>query len=208
MIKDVKRSKKFLVLGFDTEYQSPQEAFKNDAIAEGKAKYEVLSYQFHAINSNGVEWSGIRDSHDNDRLSFTDFIRIRAVLGAKKKQQVPKTIILVAHYNRADLPAFEDRKQLLWRLQNVRNSLVSASAPVSSISLSFLIDGAEETVDLSVYVRDTMLLAPAGRKSLAEIGKLIEREKIRLSDDDDEELKIKANMKSSEIRMGDLQNTH
>ncbi|MBR1248934.1 hypothetical protein JQ609_18615 [Bradyrhizobium sp. AUGA SZCCT0169] len=193
MIKDVKRSE-FMVLGFDTEYQSPQEAFKNDAIAEGKAKYEVLSYQFHAINSNGVEWSGIAIPDDNDRLSFTDFIVFALSLGAKKKQQVPKTIILVAHYNRADLPAFEDRKQLLWRLQNVRNSLVSASAPIS-LKVSFD-DGAEETVDLSVYVRDTMLLAPAGRKSLAEIGKLIEREKIRLSDDDDEELKLKANMKS------------
>lgn len=192
MIKDVKRSE-FLVLGFDTEYQSPQETFETKEIKKGKAKYEVLSYQFHAINSNGVEWSGIAIPNDGDRLSFTDFIVYALSLGARKKQQVPKTIILVAHYNRADLPAFEDRKQVFWRLQNVRNSLVSASAPVS-LKVSFD-DGDEKPVDLSVYVRDTILLAPAGRKSLAEIGRLIERVKIRLSEDDEEERHLKENMK-------------
>ncbi len=192
MIKDVKRSE-FLVLGFDTEYQSPKETFELEAIKAGKAKYEVLSYQFHAINSNGVEWSGIAIPNDGERLSFTEFIVYALSLGARKKQQVPKTIILVAHYNRADLPAFEDRKQIFWRLQNVRSSLISASAPVS-LKVSFD-DGDERAVDISVYVRDTILLAPAGRKSLAEIGKLIEREKIRLSDDDEEELHWKKNMK-------------
>lgn len=57
-IKDVARSE-FLVLGFDTEYQSPKETFETEEIKEGKAKYEVVSYQFHAINSNGVEWNGV-----------------------------------------------------------------------------------------------------------------------------------------------------
>ncbi|SDO19925.1 DNA polymerase [Afipia sp. GAS231] len=192
IIKDVKRSE-FLVLGFDTEYQSPKDAFEIEEIKEGKAKYEVVSYQFHAINSNGVEWSGIAIPDDDQRLSFTDFIVYALSLGARKKQQIPKTIILVAHYNRADLPAFEDRKQIFWRLQNVRSSLISASAPIS-LKVSFD-DGDEKTVDISVYVRDTILLAPAGRKSLAEIGKLIEREKIRLSEDDEEELHLKKNMK-------------
>lgn len=191
-IKDVKRSE-FLVLGFDTEYQSPKETFELDEIEAGKAKYEVVSYQFHAINSNGVEWSGIAIPDGGERLSLTEFIVYALSMGARKKQQIPKTIILVAHYNRADLPAFDDRKQILWRLQNVRSSLVSASAPVP-LKVSFD-DGDEKTVDISVYVRDTILLAPAGRKSLAEIGKLIEREKIKLSDDDEEELHWKKNMK-------------
>lgn len=191
-IKDVPRSE-FLLLGFDTEYQSPQDAFTRDEIEEGKAKYEVLSYQFHAINSNGREWSGIAIPDDGYRISFTDFIVYAISKGALLGEHVPKTIILVAHYNRADLPAFDDRGQVFTRLQNVRNSLVSSGLPVR-LRVRFG-DNAKDDIDLSVYVRDTMLLAPAGRKSLAELGKLIGREKIRLSEDDDEELKIKKNMK-------------
>jgi len=193
-IKDVPRSE-YLLLGFDTEYQSPQETFTAEEIAAGKAKYEVLSYQFYAINSSGQEWSGIAIPDNHERIPLTDFIAHAISRGALLGEQVPKTIILVAHYNRADLPAFDDRKQLIWRLQNVRNSLVSSGLP---IRLRVQFDEIEKNdIDLNVYVRDTMLLAPAGRKSLAELGKLIGREKIRLSDDGDdaEELGLKRMMK-------------
>ena len=197
-IREVKRNE-FLVLGFDTEYQSPDDPFSNDDIREGKAKYEVVSYQFHAINSNGREWNGIAIPDNEERISFTDFIVFAIARGALIKEQIPKTIILVAHYNRADLPAFEDRKQLLWRLQNVRSSLISTNAPVR-VKVRFDDDEASD-IEISVYVRDTMLLAPAGRKSLAELGKLIDREKLRLSKDDDDELEMKRNMK--ELRSSD-----
>jgi hypothetical protein len=197
-IKDVKRNE-FLVLGFDTEYQSPENPFNNEEIKEGKAKYEVVSYQFHAINSNGREWNGIAIPDNEERISFTDFIVFAIARGALLKETIPKTIILVAHYNRADLPAFDDRKQLLWRLQNVRSSLISTNAPVR-VKVRFDDDEAND-IEVSVYVRDTMLLAPAGRKSLAELGRLIDREKLRLSKDDDEELEMKRNMK--ELRSSD-----
>ena len=191
-IKDVPRSE-YLLLGFDTEYQPVKETFSTDEIKAGDAKYEVLSYQFYAINSNGSEWSGIAIPDDGERIAFTDFIVHAISRGALLGEHVPRTIILVAHYNRADLPAFDDRKQLLWRLQNVRNSLVSSGLPIR-LCVSFN-DNESDDIDLSVYVRDTMLLAPAGRKSLAELGKLIGREKIRLSDDDAEELELKRTMK-------------
>src|SRR5258706_13926636 len=51
-IKDEPRSE-FLLLGFDTEYQPVKETFNTEEIKAGGAKYEVLSYQFYAINSNG-----------------------------------------------------------------------------------------------------------------------------------------------------------
>jgi hypothetical protein len=119
----------FLLLGFDTEYQPLKATFNTEEIKAGEAKYEVLSYQFYAINSNRAEWSGIAIPDDGERLSFTDFIVHAISKGALLGQHVPKTIILVAHYNRADLPAFDDRKQFLWRLQNVRSSLVSSGFP-------------------------------------------------------------------------------
>ena len=62
-------------------------------------------------------------------------------------------------------------------------------------------DEEADEIEISVYVRDTMLLAPAGRKSFAELGKLIDREKMRLSKDDDEEIEMKRNMK--ELRSSD-----
>lgn len=192
-ILDVPR-KDYLLLGFDTEYQPNKETFETQEIAEGKAKYEVLSYQFYAINNNGVEWSGIAIPRDGQRLTFTEFIVFAIAKGVELGEIIPKTIVLVAHYNRADLPAFDDRKQLWWQLQNVRNSLISAGHPVK-VRVAFSDDDGDH-IDLSVYVRDTMLLAPAGQKSLAGLGKLIGREKMRLSDNDEEELLLKKSMKN------------
>jgi|GEM_PF-864970 len=41
-------SSPYLIIGFDTEFQTPDSAVTREEIVEGKAKYEVLSYQFHA----------------------------------------------------------------------------------------------------------------------------------------------------------------
>lgn len=124
-IKNAKRTE-YLLLGFDTEYQTLEDSYDNDAIREGKAKYEVLSYQFHAINSSGAEWNGIAiPDSDGRRLTFTEFMVYAISKGVLLGEDIPKTIVLVGHYTRADVPAFEDRDQLFWQLNNVRNSLVS-----------------------------------------------------------------------------------
>ncbi len=183
-----------LLLGFDTEYQSLSEFFTKDDVAAKKAKYEVLSYQFHAINHLGAEWDGIAIPDENKRLTFSDFITWVIAKGVALGHEIPKTIVLVGHYTRADIPAFDDRRKLQPHLSNIRNSLVSRGLP---IKVRYLIDGKEDHfVEVSVYVRDTILLAPAGRKSLAELGKLIGIEKMVLSEDETINKTLKKSMKT------------
>jgi hypothetical protein len=51
------------------------------------------------------------------------------------------------------------------------------------LSIRILFSNKEEDfVELKTYVRDTILLAPEGKKSLAEVGKLVGFEKIKLAD--------------------------
>jgi hypothetical protein len=189
---DLKRER-HLVLGFDTEYQSLEEFYTNEQVRSRLAKYEVLSYQFFAINHTGAEWSGIAIPDDKQRISFTDFIVYAISRGVAAGEEIPRTIVLVGHYNRADVPAFDDTKQIFPRLKNVRNSLVSLGAPVK-VRVAFSEDQ-EDYVDINVYVRDTMLLAPSGRKSLAELGRLIGVEKMKLADTVEEDCALKKMMK-------------
>jgi hypothetical protein len=197
-IADLPR-KDYLILGFDTEYQAVRQGNTQEDVEQGRAKYEVLSYQFYALNPTGEEWCGITIPKIGQRMSLTDFIVYALSKGAERGYMIPKTIVLVGHYTRADLPAFDDRKQLWQRLSNVRNSLVSLSLPVR-IRVQFS-EEADDTSDINVYVRDTILHAPAGKKSLAGLGTLIDCEKVKLCDDPVMERDLKSNM--SAVRADD-----
>lgn len=94
-ILDVKRES-HLLLGFDTEYQARQEFFTSAELQSGVGKYEVLSYQFYAINHTGAEWSGIAIPDGSRRMSFTDFIVYAIAKGVAAGEAIPKTIVLVA----------------------------------------------------------------------------------------------------------------
>lgn len=184
----------YLLMGFDTEYQST--TYKPEEIKEGKAKYEVLSYQFYVRDLARNEWAGIAIPDMRMRLSFAEFLMFALASVAAGGQKLPKNIVMVGHYNRADIPAFSDKDQWWTRLSNVRNSLVTGGVPIK-VRVQFGADDDEESrVELRVYLRDTMLLAPAGKKSLAELGKLISDEKEPLSSDANEESFFKQNMKA------------
>src|SRR5687768_16797668 len=57
--KTEQEERPYVILGFDTEFQGPGFAVTREHIKEGKAKYTVVSYQFHAATSDGREWNGI-----------------------------------------------------------------------------------------------------------------------------------------------------
>jgi hypothetical protein len=109
----------YLLIGFDTEYQPLKPVFENRDVEEGNARYEVLSYQFHAIQLNGSSWNGMAIPNPNQRLTFTEFLTYALAAGAERGEPIPDTIVLVGHYNRADIPAFADRDQVFGRLKNV-----------------------------------------------------------------------------------------
>lgn len=185
----------YLILGFDTEYQTLKETFSLDEVKAGKARYEVLSYQFYAINFTGETWDGIAiPARPGQRLTLGQFIVYAVSKGAQLGYQIPKTIVLVSHYDRADLPAFDDWDQLVRKTQNVRNSLVSPNVPlVAEIQFS---DEEDDTEKLHIYLRDTMLLAAAGKKSLSALGDLIGVPKLKLDDNPAKETLLKKSMKS------------
>ncbi|MGY4354621.1 hypothetical protein ACVW0J_001114 [Bradyrhizobium sp. i1.7.7] len=135
----------YLILGFDTEYQTLKETFTLKEVQAGQAKYEVLSYQFYAINYNGDTWEGIAIPKPGKRLTLGQFLVYAISKGARLGQIIPKTVVLVSHYDRADLPAFDDWDQLVRKTQNVRNSLVSPNVPlVAEIQFSEEKDDSEK----------------------------------------------------------------
>lgn len=89
----------YLILGFDTEYKSP-EPVELDQIREGRAKFEVLSYQFHAKTSEGLEWSGICLPEADERITLEQFMLFALASGARRHgvRGLPRNIYLVGHF--------------------------------------------------------------------------------------------------------------
>ena len=185
----------YLLIGFDTEFQTPSDPVDNLTVEAGQARYEVLSYQFFAENDTGETWSGIAIPDQGQRMSLGEFIVFVIGKGIHDHGiiDVPSNIMLVGHYNRADLPAFREKDDILWKLTNIRKSFITLGLPLS-VRVSFTATE-DDFVELKLYVRDTILLAPEGKKSLAEVGKLVGFPKISLADDPATELIFKKNMK-------------
>lgn len=182
----------YLLVGFDTEYQPDKPVFDSKDIKDGNARYEVLSYQFYALAQSSNSWSGMAIPNPKQRLTFTEFLTYAIAAGAERGEIIPDTIVLVGHYNRADIPAFEDRGQIFGRVNNVRNSLVTQAVPIR-VRMAF--GDHNEPVELKVYLRDTMLLAPAGRKSLSSLGELVGIPKMLLHETPEGDLRMKRQMK-------------
>src|SRR5712664_3836316 len=193
---------RFLLLGFDTEYQSLQPLFRHDEVREMKARYEAVSYQVFA-KIDGVEFREIVvPTEPHKRTSFVDFITYALAKITSAGVSIPRSIVLVGHFNKADLPAFDDREQVFQKLMAIRNSLVTFAYPIK-IRVKFSEDE-EDFEEVRVHVRDSILMAPAGKRSLEEVGKLIGMHKIKLNDDPAIELELKRNIKTVRDNCWDL----
>ena len=159
----------------------------------GKAKYRVLSYQFHCITSDGRSWSGVGCPRGDDRISLGEFLVFALAAGVQggHVQRLPTTVYLAGHFTRADIPAFSDFKTLQSLMSNVRNTFVSIGNFIP-VDVKF----GRTPVRIKVHLRDTMLLTPASSKSLAEVGKLVGVPKVSLDPDKKREREIKSNMAS------------
>lgn len=190
-----------LLIGFDTEYQSNESAEKTSSFEAG-SRNDILSYQFcvklvhvDQIAPPTIDTSGIiiPSSLDDNRISMEDFVRIAigSFLEVNPEVIVPPDIYLIGHFTRADLPAFSDFKNKAQTLMaNVRSTFLTLGSyipvPVS--------DDDDQFVEFKVRIRDTIALAPANAKSLAEVGKIVGLDKITLADSPGEEIAIKSNM--------------
>jgi hypothetical protein len=191
-----KRTKKgdddFLILGFDTEFQTPHHAKTYQQIREGEGKYQVLSYQFFAHYKDGCEWKGICIPEENQRITLAEFIVFALAKGIEENliTKIPKMIYLVGHFTRADIPAFKDFGEFSDLIGNVRNTFLSIDRGIP-LKIQF----EDQTFsEHQILIRDTILLAPTGTKSLASIGEMVGTKKITLSEDPEKEKFYKENM--------------
>jgi len=201
-----KKPDRRLVIGFDTEYQSADAVDVTEVRrGEVEAKNLVLSYQYstklvtRSGGSDDKQVSGIIIPDEGKRLSLPDFIAfaVGAWLDRFPGEKAPYSIYLVGHFNRADLPAF-DEFQTLSRshLSAIRNTFISMGS-----AIKFPLGKKTSDLTFHVELRDTYLLAPGNAKALSELGAIVGFEKIRLHDDVAEEIRIKSNM--AELRSSD-----
>ena len=199
---------RYLIIGFDTEYQRYVD------VEYKRLENEVLSYQFSCAvvdrdpNTTGETWSGIilpQGPTIDDRLTLLDFIvqALKAGTAAHPTLKIPKSIYLVAHFTRADVPGFRDFKDAESRanlqLQNIRNLFMNVA---NDIEFNVELDDEDGHVTLKVKIRDTLSLAPGGARSLAAIGDILGFEKIKVGSTPSDELAIKQNIKAFMNRPG------
>lgn len=168
----------YLILGFDTEFKTPDYAVTREQIADGLAKYQVLSYQFHAKASTGEEWTGICCPDLDQRLSVAEFLTFALGSGVQDGSitEVPTKIFLVGHFTRADIPAFADFHDQTSYISSLRNTFATTS---ETIPIHFQFDDGD-TIKIDLGIRDTMLLTPQASKSLKALGELVGQPKIVL----------------------------
>ena len=192
----------YLLIGFDTEYQSIAAVDVTEVRrGEADAKNVVLSYQYNVklVEKAGdagrdLSVSGIIVPKDGERLAFEDFIAfaVGVWLGEFPDQQAPANIYLVGHFTRADLPAFSAFTEIVQQhLTSIRNTLVSMGSPITIMVGDNVQD---DDIELKVELRDTILLAPGNAKSLSNIGEIMGVPKVSLHEDLYEEVRIKGNM--------------
>ena len=157
----IKAPEPYLIIGFDTEFKTPDYLVDRKDILEGRAKYRVLSYQFHAKTSAGEEWQGICCPDGDDRMGLGEFLVFALGLGAREHhiKNLPTKIYLVGHFTRADVPAFADFQDLTNYLSSVRNTFISIDSG-TRLKIDYA-DGAPSTI-LNILFRDTLLSDAAG----------------------------------------------
>ena len=182
----------YLIIGFDTEYKVPDEKLNRTDIRAGNAKYRVLSYQFHCLNEAGLSCSGICCPDGNDRITLGEFLSFALGKYGQLQNigQIPPRIYLVGHFTRADMPAFADFANYNSVISAVRNTFISID---QHIKVRFKLED-DETFELKVFLRDTMLLTPGSSTKLAALGDIVERPKMLLDEDPAIDDHMKSNM--------------
>lgn len=194
------KSNPFLVIGFDTEYKTPNNPVDRAGLIEGLGRNRVLSYQvycklFDPSQDESPEWGGIcypEDGAVDNRLSLGQVLTFAIWKGINSGivSSVPKMIYLVGHFTRADIPAFSDFQSLTQMMSSVRNTFLSIDGHIA-VELPTVDD---EPVGIRVLLRDTMLLTPAASKGLKALGELVGQEKITLDADPAKDQWYKENM--------------
>ncbi len=155
---------RILLIALDTEYQSNYTANTN----------LCLSYQYSAYDLfDGTYKSGIfyPDINKRERYTLGEFThKVLKEINKSPSSLEGYLIIYIAHFFAAEWSMFKDRNELYMKFEYIRKSLITTNIPLTTT----LTDENNETVELFVDVRDTMLLLPEGYKSLDKASEFIE----------------------------------
>ena len=171
-----KKEDQYLLVGFDTEFKTPDKPVTNDEIYAGMARSLILSYQFYAKTPDGFVWQGLCCPDGDERITLSEFMMFVISCGSRIHglKSIPSKIYLVGHFTRADVPAFKDFSDINRQFSAVRNTFVNIES-YTKVAVKTLDD---DEIDLKVYIRDTMLLTPQSSRSLKKIGELVGVDKV------------------------------
>lgn len=166
-----------LFIGWDTEYNPEVSAAEGGQKTPGSN--HVLSYQFFVLGERSV-LGGIHFTSEGLRIKINRLIGSAIMISLKAGliSRWPKSVYLIGHFSRADLPGFKGSDILFRETDAVRRTFVSTG---DAICLNCW-DETRHRHRILVTVRDSMLLAPAGMQSLACVGDMLQMPKIRLED--------------------------
>jgi hypothetical protein len=174
-----------LVIGFDTEFVR---GYHLDTIPD--EQNAVLCYSFAVYNprtgqkaSHVFHVAGPHKNRRRDLRAFTAEIITAAshsglIDSPDRKPPTQMIIALVAHFSRADLPAFRDFAKLKSKFDNIRKTYVSNKK--AYVLSGVRIDGVPKK--LTLYLFDTLLLAPAGYGGLEQLGESLGLPKLGVPD--------------------------
>lgn len=166
-----------LLIGFDSEWKTTDGA------------NNVLSYQFFALDVHGGSWRTIYYPK-NERFGLPTLLACVIAEGLAKGliREWPASIYLVAHFSLADLSTLERFVDIKALFDAIRRTYVTLNPKTALICRIW--DEQRHDHHVKVILRDTMLLAPNGKQSLAALGDLVDCEKIELEDDEIENMDL------------------
>ncbi len=157
------------IIGFDAEYTlDPANPDRN----------VLLSIQWCVIDPDGRSTTGIWYSPDGKRLKFVEWIvlAIQDAMAKRLFKHWPKHVNACAHFSAAEFSMFADRDKLGKKLSLLRGTFANLGYPMK---LSRSVDGHLRKFD--VVLSDTMLLSPAKKGALKDLGEILGLPKLAIS---------------------------
>jgi hypothetical protein len=160
---------RYVYAGFDSEYTERDRPLVHGIAAAVEKRNHILSYQIYGINGEAT-WEDFALVNDR-RWTFRELVIRIIETGIKSGalKQRPARLYLCAHFSRADICTLADFQSVVRDLDFCRNTLTTIGKPVT-VSWS---DDHHNAHEVEVYLRDSFLLTPEGRKSLEVVGELI-----------------------------------
>ena len=166
-----------LFIGWDTEFTPEPPAIDDGRKVPGSN--HVLSYQFFVLGARS-HWSGIHFTSEGKRIKVNRFLGSAIMIGLEAEliTRWPKSAYLFGHFSLADLPGFKGSDILYRRTDAVRRTFVTIG---DAIPINCW-DETRHAHRIRVTVRDSMLLAPAGKQSLSAVGDMLGLPKLQLDE--------------------------